>query len=56
MAAGVEVVGAGGGLDRYRAVMYSEGSLRQVDSSAPLGLTVGRPGETAEGEESMTIK
>lgn len=53
MAAGME-----GGTETRRAgtVMYSVGSLRQVDSSAPLGLTVGRLGKAAGGEESITIK
>lgn len=52
MAAGKE-----GGTDTRRAgtVMYSVGWLRQVDSSAPLGLTVGRLGKTAGGEEGITI-
>lgn len=59
MAAGMEGEQAReGGTDTGRAgaVMYSVGSLRQVDSSAPLGLTVGRLGKAAEGEESITIK
>lgn len=53
MAAGIE-----GGADTRRAgaVMYRVGSLRQVDSSAPLGRTVGRLGRAAGGEQSITIK
>lgn len=53
MAPGIE-----GGTDTTRAgvVMYSVGSLRQVDSSAPLGLKVGRLGKAAGGKESITIK